>query len=94
VLEQAMQRIGHCTPVPQLQRDDPLCALCASSSRDRQVLCVVESPTDLAAIEQATGYRGQYFVLMGRLSPLDGLGPEELGLGQLTSAWAKARSRR
>jgi recombination protein RecR len=48
------------------------------------VLCVVESPTDLAAIEQATGYRGQYFVLMGRLSPLDGLGPEELGLGLLS----------
>src|SRR6185312_7849444 len=64
--------------------EEPLCSLCASSSRDRQVLCVVESPTELVAIEQATGYRGQYFVLMGRLSPLDGLGPEELGLAQLT----------
>jgi recombination protein RecR len=48
-------------------------------------LCVVESPTDLAAIEQATGFNGQYFVLLGRLSPLDGLGPEELGLAQLSA---------
>lgn len=83
VLEQAMQRIGHCSQCRNFS-EEPLCSLCASSSRDRQVLCVVESPTDLAAIEQATGYRGQYFVLMGRLSPLDGLGPEELGLAQLT----------
>lgn len=83
VLQQAMQRIGHCGQCRNFS-EDPLCALCASSSRDRQVLCVVESPTDLAAIEQATGFRGQYFVLMGRLSPLDGLGPEELGLAKLT----------
>ncbi|MCW8806516.1 MAG: recombination mediator RecR [Rhodanobacter sp.] len=82
-LQQAMQRIGHCGQCRNFS-EDPLCALCASSSRDRQVLCVVESPTDLAAIEQATGFRGQYFVLMGRLSPLDGLGPEELGLAKLT----------
>jgi recombination protein RecR len=82
-LEQAMQRIGHCSRCRNFS-EDPLCALCANGSRDRQVLCVVESPVDVAAIEQATGYRGQYFVLMGRLSPLDGLGPEELGLGQLT----------
>ncbi len=82
-LEQAMRRIGHCSQCRNFS-EDALCPLCASSSRDRQVLCVVESPTDLAAIEQATGYRGQYFVLMGRLSPLDGLGPEELGLAQLS----------
>jgi recombination protein RecR len=82
-LEQAMQRIEHCNRCRNFS-EDPLCALCANSSRDRQVLCVVESPVDVAAIEQATGYRGQYFVLMGRLSPLDGLGPEELGLGLLT----------
>jgi len=81
-LEQAMQRIGHCSRCRNFS-EEPLCALCANGSRDRQVLCVVESPVDVAAIEQATGYRGQYFVLMGRLSPLDGLGPEELGLGLL-----------
>lgn len=83
VLEQAMRRIGHCERCRNFS-EEPLCALCASGSRDRQVLCVVESPAELVAIEQATGYRGQYFVLMGRLSPLDGLGPEELGLAQLT----------
>jgi len=82
VLEQAMQRIGHCSQCRNFS-EQPLCTLCANSSRDRQLLCVVESPTDLAAIEQATGFRGQYFVLMGRLSPLDGMGPEELGLAQL-----------
>jgi recombination protein RecR len=83
VLEQAMQRIGRCQQCRNFS-EEPLCLLCTNSGRDRRVLCVVESPTDLAAIEQATGYRGQYFVLMGRLSPLDGMGPEELGLPQLT----------
>ncbi len=83
VLQQAMQKIGHCTRCRNFS-ETSVCAICASPSRDRHLLCVVESPTDLAAIEQATGYRGQYFVLMGRLSPLDGLGPEELGLGLLS----------
>lgn len=83
VMARAMERIGHCERCRNFS-EEPVCALCASGNRDRQVLCVVESPTELAAIEQATGYRGQYFVLMGRLSPLDGLGPEELGLAQLT----------
>ena len=82
VMAQAMEKIGHCERCRNFS-EDALCGVCASSSRDRQTLCVVESPTELAAIEQATGYRGQYFVLMGRLSPLDGLGPEELGLAQL-----------
>lgn len=81
-LEQAMRRVGHCSRCRTFS-EDPLCGLCSSAARDRQVLCVVESPTDLTAIEQATGYRGQYFVLLGRLSPLDGLGPQELGLGLL-----------
>jgi len=78
VLEQAMQRIGHCARCRNFSETE-LCALCASSSRDAQTLCIVETPADLLAIEQATGFRGRYFVLMGRLSPLDGLGPEELG---------------
>ncbi len=88
VLEQAMQRIGNCTRCRNFS-EEPICVICASASRDRQVLCVVESPTELAAIEQATGYRGQYFVLLGRLSPLDGLGPEELGLDLLTERLAE-----
>ena len=81
-LREAMQRIGHCSRCRDFS-EEPLCAICAGSSRDHHLLCVVESPVDLVAIEQATGYRGQYFVLHGRLSPLDGLGPEELGLAQL-----------
>jgi recombination protein RecR len=88
VLQQAMQKIGHCTRCRNFS-ETPVCSICANSSRDRHVLCIVESPTDLAAIEQATGYRGQYFVLMGRLSPLDGLGPEELGLGLLSDRLAE-----
>ena len=63
--------------------DDALCGICASSNRDAGSVCVVESPADVMAIEQYTGYRGYYFVLMGRLSPLDGIGPEELGLDRL-----------
>ncbi|RDI99637.1 recombination protein RecR [Dyella solisilvae] len=82
VLDEAMRQIGNCSRCRNFS-ETPVCALCSSSGRDRQVLCVVESPTDLAAIEQATGYRGQYFVLLGRLSPLDGLGPRELGLDLL-----------
>ena len=81
-LEAAMQRIGNCSRCRNFS-EDSMCSLCASSSRDRQILCVLETPSDLAAIEQATGYRGQYFVLLGRLSPLDGLGPQELGLDVL-----------
>ncbi|HET7558261.1 MAG TPA: recombination mediator RecR [Rhodanobacteraceae bacterium] len=77
-LDSAMQRIGHCARCRNFSETE-LCALCASSSRDAHTLCIVETPADLLAIEQATGFRGRYFVLMGRLSPLDGLGPEELG---------------
>ena len=78
VLGQAMQRIGHCRSCRNFSEDDE-CAICANASRDASQLCVVETPADLLAIEQATGYRGRYFVLMGRLSPLDGMGPHELG---------------
>ena len=81
-LDEAMRQIGNCSRCRNFS-ETPVCTRCASPGRDRQVLCVVESPTELAAIEQATGYRGQYFVLLGRLSPLDGLGPQELGLDLL-----------
>lgn len=83
VLEQAMQRIGHCKSCRNFSESEE-CAICANGSRDVALLCVVETPADLLAIEQATGYRGRYFVLMGRLSPLDGLGPQELGAELLT----------
>ena len=78
-LDSAMRDVGNCTRCRNFS-ETPVCTLCASATRDRHVLCIVESPSDLAAIEQATGFRGHYFVLLGRLSPLDGLGPEELGL--------------
>ena len=87
-MREALQRIGHCSRCRNFS-EEPVCAICASTSRDRHLLCVVESPVDLAAIEQATGYRGQYFVLMGRLSPLDGLGPQELGLDRLSERLAE-----
>ena len=69
------------TFVKQLQHD--ICSICAANGRDETQLCIVESPADVMAIEDATGYRGMYFVLMGHLSPLDGIGPEELGLALL-----------
>ncbi|MGH8192698.1 MAG: recombination mediator RecR [Rhodanobacteraceae bacterium] len=83
VLDQAMRRIGHCKSCRNFTESDE-CAICANASRDATSLCVVETPADQMAIEQATGYRGRYFVLMGRLSPLDGLGPHELGVDLLT----------
>lgn len=87
VLGEAMERIGHCRRCRDFSETE-LCAICSSDSRDDAVLCVVESPADLLVIEQATGYRGRYFVLQGRLSPLDGIGPEELGLGLLAARLA------
>ena len=63
--------------------ESELCSICSASGRDASQLCVVESPADVMALEDATGFRGQYFVLMGHLSPLDGIGPEELGLSRL-----------
>ena len=84
----ALEHIGHCKHCRDFTETE-VCAICASSSRDRQLLCAVESPADRLAIEQATGYRGLYFVLQGRLSPLDGIGPRELGLEQLAARLAE-----
>lgn len=78
VLKRAMEHIGHCKSCRNFSEADA-CGICANGSRDASLLCAVETPADLLAIEQATGYRGHYFVLMGRLSPLDGIGPHELG---------------
>lgn len=82
VLAEAVERIGHCSQCRDFSETE-VCALCAGAGRDRQQLCVVETPADRLAIETATGYRGLYFVLQGRLSPLDGIGPHELGLDLL-----------
>jgi recombination protein RecR len=92
VLGEAMQRIGHCRSCRNFS-ESAECAICANGSRDAALLCVVETPADLLAVEQATGYRGRYFVLMGRLSPLDGLGPRELGVDLLTARLANGEVR-
>ncbi len=82
VLAESMDRIGHCQRCRTLSESE-LCPLCASSNREDTMLCVVETPAEIIALEQATDYRGRYFVLGGRLSPLDGIGPKEIGLEQL-----------
>lgn len=82
MLASAVERIGHCARCRDFSEAET-CATCASASRDGHQLCAVESPADRLAIEQATGYRGLYYVLQGRLSPLDGIGPAELGLDRL-----------
>ena len=87
-LAQAIERVGHCRLCRDFSEDE-LCGLCASAARERSLLCAVETPTDRLAIEQATGYRGLYFVLQGRLSPLDGIGPRELGLDRLVDRLAQ-----
>lgn len=81
-LQRAMEEIGRCRECRTFTEAE-VCEICASSKRDRSLLCIVETPADIAAVEQATGYRGLYFVLMGHLSPLDGIGPQELGFDRL-----------
>ena len=83
-LAEAVEHIGHCNRCRDFS-ETTTCATCASAARDVHQLCAVESPADRLAIEQATGYRGLYFVLQGRLSPLDGIGPRELGLDLLAA---------
>ena len=87
-LADAAAGIGHCSRC-RMFTELELCSICAASGRDEAQLCVVESPADVMAIEDATGFRGLYFVLMGHLSPLDGIGPEELGLGALEERFAE-----
>lgn len=89
-LAEAMDGIGNCARCRNFS-DTEVCALCSRSERDASLLCVVEMPADQAAIEQATGFRGLYFVLLGRLSPLDGLGPRELGLDLLAERLAEGQ---
>jgi recombination protein RecR len=82
VLGEAMEHIGRCSDCRDLTEHER-CTICSNPRRDRSLLCVVESPVDVLAIEQATAYSGTYFVLLGRLSPLDGIGPSDLGLDDL-----------
>jgi recombination protein RecR len=81
-LSLALERIRHCEKCNSYA-EEPVCSLCRSPRRDQSLLCVVETPADLLMMEQAQCYEGLYFVLMGVLSPLDGIGPREIHLDRL-----------
>jgi recombination protein RecR len=81
-LSAALQTVRRCDKCNNFS-EEPVCTLCRSPRRDAALLCVVETPADLAMVEQTLSYSGMYFVLMGRLSPLDGVGPRDIGLDRL-----------
>jgi recombination protein RecR len=81
-LVEALRSVRHCTRCNNFTEDE-VCSLCLSPRRDASQLCVVETPADLSMVEQTLSYSGMYFVLMGRLSPLDGIGPRDIGLDRL-----------
>ncbi len=91
-LQAALEGIGHCRSCRDLSETE-FCPVCANPQRDRSLLCVIETPADVLAVEQATGFQGVYFVLMGHLSPLDGIGPAELGLATLEARLAEGEIR-
>jgi recombination protein RecR len=82
VLFDAIQQVQHCG-ICRMLSETPVCGLCANLARDRALLCLVASPADVLAIEHTGGFKGLYFVLMGHLSPIDGIGPEEIGIEAL-----------
>jgi len=81
-LGEALESVRRCAKCNNFSEEE-VCSLCRSARRDRSLLCVVETPADLAMVEQTLAYSGMYFVLMGRLSPLDGVGPRDIGLDRL-----------
>ena len=81
-LTEAIEKVHRCPECNTLTTES-VCPLCAGADRDQSVICVVESPADMAAIEASVSYRGRYFVLMGRVNPLEGIGPKELGADKL-----------
>ncbi|MFT6058556.1 MAG: recombination protein RecR [Pseudohongiellaceae bacterium] len=81
-LTEALDKVGNCADCGTLT-EESVCRICASPSRDKSLCCVVESPADIFAIEQSGSFRGIYFVLMGHLSPIDGIGPEQLSIPRL-----------
>ena len=88
----ALENVQRCSSCRMLTSND-LCSICSDSSRDDKSICVVENPSDVLAIESTGGYRGKYFVLLGRLSPIDGVGPEELGIDDLLNKISKEKIR-
>ena len=89
-LTSALDSVRRCQRCRMLT-DEDLCSICSSTQRDGSLLCVVESPADVVAVEQSGSYRGVYFVLMGHLSPLDGVGPEQLGARELDAILGEGR---
>jgi recombination protein RecR len=83
IMAEAMERIGHCQRC-RTYTEKKLCYLCENTRRDDSMICVVENPSDVDSIEEAN-YRGRYFVLLGHLSPLDGIGPDDIGLNDFQS---------
>lgn len=81
-LQLAVDNVGHCERCHTFT-EGPVCSTCANPTRDTSKLCVVETPADQSAVERTGAYKGLYFVLMGKLSPLDGIGPNEIGLKRL-----------
>ena len=78
-INDAVQHVDHCKTCRTLSESET-CLICADHQRNRQILCIVETPAEVHIIDHSTGYNGLYFVLMGRLSPLDGIGPNDIGL--------------
>ena len=78
-LQSALEGVGLCEQC-RMFAEEPLCPICADSNRDPGLVCVVETPADVIAVDESATYGGLYFVLMGRLSPIDGIGPDELGV--------------
>jgi len=83
-LTTSLDKVGRCKRCRMLTEGE-LCETCLAPQRDSSLVCVVESPADVVAVEQSGSYRGRYFVLMGHLSPLDGIGPDQLGIRELES---------
>lgn len=86
-LKEAVENVKRCTQCRTLT-EQPLCQICSSAKREKNIICIVETPADVLAIESASVFRGVYFVLLGRLSPIDGIGPKEVGMDALIERFA------
>ena len=91
-MQEAVEEISRCERCRMLTSKD-LCKICADTSRDEDSICVVESPSDVLAIESTGGFRGKYFVLLGRLSPIEGVSPEDLGINDFLNLIAKEETK-
>jgi len=89
LITESMQNINHCQSCRDYTEQET-CSICLNSQRDSNLLCVVESPSDVVAVESTANYSGKYFVLLGHISPLDGIGPQELGMDLLQSQLQKS----